>query len=83
MKKILVVLLLLSFNCFADDYTENAYRRVFTGFDYLEHEYLVVSDDAQTKIYSMTPLFTKNNKVSSIILNPDDFQRMISEFTKK
>ena len=75
--------MLFSFNCFSAEHTTNVYRTVYTGVDYLNHEYLIILDGQQTLIYSTTQLFTKNNRVSSIILQPDEFSRIVREFTKK
>lgn len=82
MKKLILGLLAISFNVFADEYTENVYRKVFFGYDIENHPYLIISDDIKTLIYSTEKLYSRHNAVPSIILNNSDFQNLVREFKK-
>lgn len=84
MKKLFAIIILVtSFGSFAEDLTQNSNRKVIVGKDFLNHDYLIIQSDMKTEIYSMEQLFTQHNKVSSIILNPNDFERMVFEFSQK
>jgi hypothetical protein len=75
-----LILLASSTNIWANDYTENVYRKVYTGYDFENHPYLVISDDRQTLIYSTGELYARHNAVPSIILSDEDFQNLINQF---
>lgn len=81
-KNVIPFLIFLLFNniCFAEDLTTNSYRKVIKGVDFLNHEYLLIESDSKIEIYSMEQLFTQHNRVSSIILTPENFSKLVSEF---
>lgn len=82
MKNILMLILfLLSVNISAEELTENSYRKVYAGLDYENHQYLIISDDSKTLIYSTEKLYARHNAVPSIILNDTDFKNLLEQFT--
>jgi hypothetical protein len=76
----LLILFLFSFCVYAEDLTTNVYNKVITGTDYVGNQYLVISSDTGMQIYSTTQLYTKNNRVRSIILSVDDFDKLVKTY---
>jgi len=81
MKKLLfIIIFFVSFTCSAENWTQNRYQKVVAGKDYVGHEYIILESDMNIVIYSMEQLFTQHNKVSSILLIPEDFNKLINEY---
>lgn len=86
MKKIiLITLLLLTSNVFAEDhdeYVENYYRKIALHYDKHKHPYLIIQNNANIVIYSKVPIILNGKSIDTVLLSDEDFKYLSEQFLK-
>jgi hypothetical protein len=83
MKKILLVLLLLSSSVYGDEeFVQNYYRKIALHYDKHHQAYLIIQNNAHIVIYSEYPIILHNKKIETVLLTKQDFDYMVKSFLK-